>query len=621
MKALPLVLLALVLCAGALYLVLDVGSSPRSGPAAVERGPSPRLPGGARARAEAEAAAARAQETSAPEVPPEEVEAQDEPARRTVDAAPAPELRCAYEGTVIGDGVPLPGAHVQLSAGGEARAEAETDARGKFRLEAPPARTSELLSVRARGFVPVERTLAPRPNGGLQLLGNLRLIRGARLVGRVLDGRGTGVADAEVTAEPISAGGDVLRAHGRSGADGRFELPEAPPGGVRVRVRATGFGETAVDYSPARGEPLEVRLAPGADLALRLVGPRGEPVVDAEVSLQSTGDARAAPRAARSDAAGRVLFDGLGAGNWSVRVVHADFRPIGRNQLKAGGREETIECQPWPAIEGLVRAPDGSTPPAGTRVLALPALAPGDGLSAPSAGTAVDAQGHFRLGGLRAGDWIVRASAPGFAPTSSPTVRLGIEGDGWAGTIQLDAGGRLLFQITCEGKAVAGAEVELVPSAPSAPQLWALRGSHRPGASGARSDRAGRVELTSLPRGTLWLLVFAEGSPPTCTGPFTVDTSGQGSAAPIALERGARLRGRVRGADGAPVPAAQLRLTEGGGRLGFPLTLVAEEDGGYTSAWLPAGHYTIEAFVAERRSGPTEFDLAAGEERSLDLSL
>jgi hypothetical protein len=604
MKTLALALLLLVLGAGLAFFVLDTGS----GRGRHAESAAPPAPGG---------------KPAADEVPRQSSRSSDgldgTQRRKAVEAGAAPEVRLILEGAVIAEGAPVPGANLTLLRHEAVLAETRTDARGRFRLESSPLTSAGILRVAARGYVPTERNLAAKPAGGTVMLGNLRLLRGQRLMGRVLDARNAGIADAEVRAEPIQAGGDLLVARGRSGPDGRFEIGDAPPGALIVSARAKGFGEQSVQHASA-AQPLTIQLQPGADLRLVLRSPRGLPVAGAEVAIQVPNDPRPTRRVAESDAEGRVLFEGLGSTDWTVRVTHPEYRPSGR-PVKATGAEEPIECVPWPAIEGSVRAPGGGAPPPGTRVLALPAAAPSERIADLEAGELLRADGSFRLVGLRAGEWRVRVAAPGFAPATSPPVKLGIEGDGYAGTIELQAGGKLEFVLTLERKPLAGAEVEIFPTKPTPAQLWALAGT-KGGGRRVPSGPDGRALLPNLAPGTVWVAIWAEGCAPTSSGPHVVGSG----AAPIALEltRGARIHGRVTRKSGAPVARAQLRIVERDGLLGFPLTLTGEADGTYASAWLPPGHYSVEAFAAEeltQRSGLVELDVTAGEQRRLDLEL
>ena len=88
--------------------------------------------------------------------------------------------------------------------------------------------------------------------------------------------------------------------------------------------------------------------------------------------------------------------------------------------------------------------------------------------------------------------------------------------------------------------------------------------------------------------------------------------------------RSGRVHGVVRTKAGTPDANAQLRLLEGARQLGFPLVLASDEEGRYTTGWLPPGRYTLEAFSSADptlRSGPKEFELLPGTQPEIDLAL
>jgi len=610
MRALLVVLLVLGLGALAVRFVLTGSSGGRGG----------RLPSGP--------AEGAPEERPAPEEAPHALSTPERtrPAppdgrRQAAEAAAAGPTRAFLEGSVIGEGAPVVGASLELSVHGAARASATTDARGRFRLECEPLTTAALLCIRARGYVTMERTLPGRPAGGTVLLGNLRLFRGQRIEGRVLDANGAGLSEAEIRVEPFHAQNDLQVAEARSGAGGRFEIQDAPPGTLLVSARARGFGEVSVTYTP--GDPLELRLEPGKELRLRLLTPQGRPVADATVSIQPREAVRAVKREKQSDAEGRVVFEGLAQPEWNVRVMHPEYRTNRPGLVQANGEEERFECIPWPAIEGRVQAPGGQPPPAGTRVQALPASAPSDRVTAFEGGTPVAADGTFRLGGLRGGEWRVRATAPGFAPALSIPVKLGIEGTGYAGAIELASGGTLALRLRRGGEAVVGAGLELFASEPTAAQMWAFATESVGGSRAARSDGEGLARFENQAPGTVWIAIYAEGSPPTRSGPHVITDDAPRAPVEVELVRGGRFVGAVKMA-GRPLPHAQVRIVDRSGKLGFPLTLVCDEVGRYTSGWLSPGHFSLEAFPPENpRAGSAGKDvaLAAGEEKTVDLEL
>ena len=610
-----LIILALVLAAGVgLFLWTGLERKPARGPQELATPPS----------SEVATDPARAPEATRNASEPVVLEEAEPPQRTTIEPGVAPARVRRFQGAVIGEGAPVIGAELALWSGENLLDEARTDQDGHFSLVCTTPASDLSVRIRSRGFVPLQRSLGARTEGGTDILGNLRLVRGSLLRGLVVDSAQRGIADADVSVEPRNSGTDSQRVHAKTGADGRFEVSDAPGGLVRVRAAAAGYGERTVEHAASpEGPELVIQLDPGSALSVRVSDVRSSPVAGAEVTIQAT-DPSASPRSGHSDEHGRCSFDGLGATTWNLRVMHPDYRPAGRGQVSANGVEIPIELVLWPAIEGVVRCPDGSAPPPGTQVFALPASAPSDRALPTTGGRTIAEDGNFRIPGLRPGDWTVQVRAPGYAPLRSAPVRLGPESDGWAGTLMLAAGGSLELKLVVAGQPVTRAEVELM-SAPVTPaQLWALRHSGTKTATRVSSGPGGSAELRDLSPGEVWVAIYAQGSPPQQAGPFQIESGKPSIPTAIELERGGRLRGRVSDSDGNPISTAQVRITERGSKIGFPLTEVTNAEGRWSTDWIPAGRYDLEAFYpgdAERRAGPVEVDVPAGEERESNLSL
>jgi hypothetical protein len=260
-------------------------------------------------------------------------------------------------------------------------------------------------------------------------------------------------------------------------------------------------------------------------------------------------------------------------------------------------------------------------------VTALPAAASGDRVTESSGGRTLAVDGTFRIPGLRPGDWSVQVRAPGYAPLRSPSIRLGPENDGWTGTLTLSPAGSLVLALTLAGQPASGAVVELLTMPPTAPQLWALRSAARAAPKAGQrvvSGPDGRVELGDIAPGEVWVAVFAAGSPPRQAGPFRIESGASAGPVALELERGGRLHGRLNDKDGRPVSTAQVRITERGAKIGFPLTVVTDAEGRWASDWIPAGRYALEAFFPgdpARHAGPVEVDVLAGEESASNLTL
>ena len=124
--------------------------------------------------------------------------------------------------------------------------------------------------------------------------------------------------------------------------------------------------------------------------------------------------------------------------------------------------------------------------------------------------------------------------------------------------------------------------------------------------SRATSEPDGRFLLADLPRGALTLMAKGAGYVPAKTGPVTVPVPRTSDGAPgpepvLALERGARITGRVlrqdgKPADGASVQARLLETASGHPPQDDDLPAVTSDaSGAFTIDGLPAGRYRLRA--------------------------
>ncbi|MBM4060269.1 MAG: hypothetical protein FJ265_04100 [Planctomycetes bacterium] len=270
-------------------------------------------------------------------------------AARAQVEAPRPEVRLVGR-VVQWDGRPVAGAALhfgsleeQLTAATLLQPQASSDAEGRFAVVvAPPQRDAEetmLLFVAAKGMAAVARAVPWRfagdPPGGppadelvddggeyvpLQArpvreyaaetqVGDVVLIPGARLVGRVRDAAGKPVAGVRVVARDLlevgnGAGGDgftggmvvrIVAGHGaqgilqggflctaRSDAAGIFDLPCALPLGSVLTFSLAGHYRERI-APVATGTPLEVTLRRSGWIQGRVLDAEGRSIADAQV--------------------------------------------------------------------------------------------------------------------------------------------------------------------------------------------------------------------------------------------------------------------------------------------------------------------------------------------------
>lgn len=255
----------------------------------------------------------------------------------TLDDGAAITLRVADR-----SGKPIAGAVITAFPGGDRAAldssAASSDGDGEAVLSGLPPGSYEVEVVAERY---ARATLPGVRAGGPSI--DVRLDGAARLVGRVVD---------------AASGAPVPRftvAHAAfRDRDGRFEFADLPEKPEPIEVLADGYAPTTVGpFGGAPGAKLDagtVRLARGADVRGRVVGPRGEPVVGANVHAAQI-DERRAPTSrslsADSDASGRFTLAGLTAGRWVLSAgENGSFLPSGSVVVTlSGGESRDVEIR------------------------------------------------------------------------------------------------------------------------------------------------------------------------------------------------------------------------------------------------------------------------------------
>ncbi|MBK7977424.1 MAG: carboxypeptidase regulatory-like domain-containing protein [Deltaproteobacteria bacterium] len=239
-------------------------------------------------------------------------------------------------------GKPIVGAVISAFPGGDrgssGSAAASSDNQGGVELSGLEPGTYEVEVVAER----YARITLPGVSAGGPTL-DVRLDPAARLVGRVVD------AASGAPVKRFSVGHTAFH-----DADGGFEFADLPEKPEPIEVLADGYAPTTIGpFGAASGAKLDagtVRLAKAASLRGRVVDPRGEPVVGANVHAAQIDDRRAPtsrPLSADSDTSGRFALDGLAAGRWGVSAgENGSFLPSGTVVVaRSGGETRDVEIR------------------------------------------------------------------------------------------------------------------------------------------------------------------------------------------------------------------------------------------------------------------------------------
>ncbi|MEZ4403012.1 MAG: carboxypeptidase regulatory-like domain-containing protein [Kofleriaceae bacterium] len=439
----------------------------------------------------------------------------------------------------------------------------------------------------------------------------------ASIAGTITDLGGQPIRDARVCASVIREGAifettDLPRCTTTDTA-GRYQLAELVPDRHTVTASAATYLPTA--WGPA-GEDGAVTLAPGEhragiDLALRPGGVAlrgtvedvsGGPIVGAVVSARHRGGGTSS-----TDADGRfVLWTRPGT---TAITAWAEGYADGGAEAVAPSSSLRVFLTPASSLAGVVLTAEDRRPVADAEVSTR------DDVEGTWTTTRTDAQGRFRLARLSPGRYKPTASATGrfgMAPAST-LLGLGQQVDG----LEILVG--LAFQVT-------GAVVIADTGAPCPRARVKLAdGTAHLGAT-VTSDAAGRVVFPALQPGHYRVQVNCPGF--TSEAPYpaidVVDADVGGHTWTVAA--GARLRGTVATASGAPVEEAAVMVyavkrTAGG--IGGQHATTTAADGSFAVTGLGAGTYAVAVMVDGRfppKPVPT-VEVPAGGDASIDVRL
>jgi len=551
------------------------------------------------------------------------IQADPEAAPRPTFSEPAPGGPPRVFGRARGEDGPIAGGTITVvDEHDELIGHADIDREGRFevRLAHPVERAS--MRVVARGYSPMEIHLRSVRAGETRDLGNVRLQRGRLIQGKVVGPGGKAVPDAEVSVRSVlgNAPSNQPLLATRSAADGSFRFQDAPLGRTRVVGSAEGFGERSVEVPPGSADVL-IELVQALRLQILVADPAGRPVPDAFVRASSR-DRGSPAREGRTDDSGELLFADLGAFEWDLRVTAEGYRPTSLTKVEVGRGRAQVVLDPWPCIEGRVLGNDGSPPPPGTFVQALPATAAGRRAAMQGKRTSVDEEGNYRICDVRPADYVVCAQAPEHAPTYSATVRVSLDRTAYSGTMFLRTGGELELFVVSDDTPVAAALAQVFTSPPPAAALWNTT-ALLPWVAEARTDAGGNARIGNLEQGSKWVLVRTEEHLPQLIGPIDVRDRSLARPETVVLVRGAHVYGRVL-EEGVPSSAAVVLIQ--GAELPSAIQLHTDHDGAYRSPPLPSGGYQLRArpTTGTKRgegSEPEVVELKGTQEHELDLVL
>ncbi|HEX5759760.1 MAG TPA: carboxypeptidase-like regulatory domain-containing protein [Thermoanaerobaculia bacterium] len=572
-------------------------------------------------------------------------------ARTPPSGASAPPLRMVLgsgqtaSGRVIdSEGNPIAGVEVSLarverphgrrsglafSIGRHGGPRATTDAAGRFRFRHLEAGEYDLSAAR-QGFAAAGRQGVEVPVQAAEAdLGELVLEPGVVLAGRVTGAKGVPVAGAHVAANPSDWMFERWSAAPRepvvTDGDGVFRIGELRPGQrLQLHVDHPDYAPLdALGVEVPTAEPLAIELRPRGRLAVRVVGPEGEPIAGATVSAVFESRITAAGPHSGSSVTTHGLgrTDGEGSlvahpqpGQLDLEVVAAGYetRRVPGVEVPAGGEARPVEVAlrrsaPRATLVGRIVDHLGQPLP-GFTVHAERVQGPAD--SEPveplrSEAAPADADGGYRIEDLPAGRYVVQARG-----TGPRTVR---------GAVTVGTGTARLDLVVAAGVEVSGRVMDAAGNPfPGA----AVRLQPIPDGYGLRTASAadGSFLFEWVPDGIYRVVGQASGYA-DATAPAELRVAGAAVAGieVVLGERSGAISGRILGVE--PDELTRVWVRAHGRRLGMAHARPSP-DGRYRLADLLPGTWEVRAGLPDgtQASGTVRLE-PGGAEATLDLEL
>ncbi len=373
---------------------------------------------------------------------------------------------------------------------------AQTDGMGFFRFTNAPRDTSISLAGEAQGYARAERlNLILKQDQQNEF--DIELARGLPMSGVVVDARGNGIRNAQVTATAISSKVPQT-AQTVTDSDGRFLLQALREGPFQLVVSALMYEERVEKGIMAGTTDLSIKLEQRGKARLQVLARNGTPLKDFTVSLKRSfpnspigignvpefRDVRVTPR--DFDGAFAVI-KGIPNGDF-VFQVHADRHAKTLSQpftVTAGSEidpEVVVQMDLGGTLVGQV-VDDRGAPVAG----AVVSTDMNGGFAAETefgqlfksfmpdrvtkASTRTGPDGRFKLSLLAYGEYMVRVAHPDFCEGSHTNIKVETEAETVLPTVALAAGAVVHGYVTFDGQPTGQAKVQIGPPQNAQPEL------------------------------------------------------------------------------------------------------------------------------------------------------
>lgn len=490
---------------------------------------------------------------------------------------------------------------------------ARTDAEGRYTFAGIQPRERYTLILSHADYARREEATLPVAETGAAENPVITMTPGATLSGRVRNEVGDPIGGATLHLEGANYRGLGIVAPDRvtvaTDPDGTYRFKNVAPGPRYLLASAPGFATIPVyDLNFQKEEAvvrdLTLKIAEG--ICGRVIGPGGVAVPGATIMAIGTTSVNSSGRAqTTSNENGEFCLDALLSGDYNVIANARGWRMVpkggGGNRVSTNTSNCIIEMLPEATISGRVTEVGSGKPITAFTVRMRVHYGSGTPSAPYNEETYAQASpdGAFSVAGVPAGDFVVEAWAPGFAPGFSQnfTVEAGQPVSGIA--IQLGQGGTLSGRIVdAAGNPVARAKISTHDNDWSDDEFTKAIGITYPtNATSAetRSGDDGRFTITGLTPETYQINVIASGYTGFMRRGLRVNEGTDSPIGDIKLGRGGVVRGTLYDASGKPLVGGNVELRADSGDVPRRYSTRTSVDGKFQISNVTPGSYLLTA--------------------------
>jgi protocatechuate 3,4-dioxygenase beta subunit len=508
---------------------------------------------------------------------------------------------------------------VMMGRGGGDKAFQSDD--GSFEVsDVPPGKWT--VRATAAGYKPATIAGVEVPEGGARDGVVIPMKRGGTLAGRVIDLRGSVVANASVSWSAAGSGGGgpmggaFARMAGGGGntatttdADGKFSFDSVPDGKVMLTGSHPDYLEVTREVDPSKDGPVDLTLGSGATITGTVVGQDGRsPIPGAQISLDEEGDARVGSEdSARSDGSGNFLFEHLQAGRYKLTAQSNTGKTTSREVAVADGQRADgvlLQMATGTLVNGTV-----SGLPAG-RLGGVRINANGSNYADS---TTTDDTGKFTLRDVPSGAIRFNATTGALAGRSTAvSVEIPDGSPQFPVEIVFQGASRLAGRVTRGETPLSGLFVNAFPTGPTASGGGRVSG---------QTDDNGQYALEGLTDGDYMVGLSGQGVSYRKTFTVSGDSPGDIALPPIQVRGTVTEAGSAEPLDNVTVQAQPQSAPGATGGRGFAQkSAVTDSTGAYFIDDVDSGPYQITARRSEYQA-KTQTLTVGGDSATLDFGL